>query len=33
VLRGGRPVLLGAPPAPVAAELESLWKATYRSGK
>jgi hypothetical protein len=33
VLRGNRPMLLGAPPAPVAAELESLWKATYRSGK
>lgn len=33
VLQRGRPILLGTPPAPVAAELERLWKATYRSGK
>jgi len=29
----GRAVLVGAPPAPVAAELERLWRATYRSAK
>jgi hypothetical protein len=29
----GRSTLVGAPPAPVAAELERLWKATYRSGR
>jgi hypothetical protein len=29
----GRAVLVGAPPAAVAAELERLWRATYRSGK
>jgi len=28
----GRSTLVGAPPPPVAAELERLWKATYRSG-
>ncbi|RPI42631.1 MAG: hypothetical protein EHM59_17380 [Betaproteobacteria bacterium] len=33
VVQRGRAVLVGAPPAPVAAELERLWKATYRSGK
>jgi len=33
VLVGGRATLVGAPPAPVAAELQRLWKATYRSGK
>ena len=33
VLQRGRPVLVGAPPAPVAAELERLWRTTYRSGK
>ena len=33
VLLRTRPVLLGSPPAPIAAELERLWKATYRSGK
>jgi hypothetical protein len=32
VLRS-RGVLVGAPPAPVAAELERLWRTTYRSGK
>jgi hypothetical protein len=32
VLQGGRPILLGAPPPPVAAELERLWTATYRGG-
>ncbi len=29
----GRSILVGAPPAPIATELERLWKATYRSGK
>jgi hypothetical protein len=33
VLLRGRSSLVGAPPAPVAAELQRLWKATYRSGK
>lgn len=33
ILQRGRSILVGAPPAPVAAELESLWKTTYRSGK
>ncbi len=33
VLQRGRPSFLGSPPAPVAAELEKLWKTTYRSGK
>jgi len=33
VLQRGRPILIGSPPAPVASELERLWKATYRSGK
>jgi len=32
LLRGGS-TLVGAPPAPVAAELQRLWKSTYRSGK
>jgi hypothetical protein len=29
----GKPVLAGAPPPPIAAELERLWKAGYRAGK
>lgn len=33
VLLRARPILVGAPPAPIAAELERLWKTTYRSGK
>jgi len=33
IFQRGRATLVGAPPAPVAAELERLWKATYRSGK
>jgi hypothetical protein len=33
VFQRGRSTLVGAPPAPVAAELERLWKATYRSGR
>lgn len=33
VFQRGRSTLVGAPPAPVAAELERVWKATYRSGK
>jgi hypothetical protein len=33
VFQRGRSTLVGAPPAPVAAELERRWKATYRSGK
>ena len=33
VLQRGRAVLVGAPPPPVVAELERLWKTTYRSGK
>src|SRR6185369_11209915 len=33
VFNRGRSTLVGAPPAPVAAELERVWKATYRSGK
>ena len=33
VFQRGRSTLIGAPPAPVAAELERTWKATYRSGK
>jgi hypothetical protein len=33
VFQHGRSTLVGAPPAPVAAELERVWKATYRSGK
>ena len=33
VLQRGRSSFLGSPPAPVAAELERLWKTTYRSGK
>lgn len=33
VLQRGRSSLLGSPPGPVAAELERLWKSTYRSGK
>jgi len=33
ILLRGRPTLVGAPPAPVAAELQRLWQATYRSGK
>jgi len=32
VFQRGRSTLVGAPPAPVAAELERLWKATYRRG-
>ena len=33
VFQRGRSTLVGSPPAPVAAELERRWKATYRSGK
>ena len=33
VLLRGRSTLVGAPPPPVAAELQRLWKSTYRSGK
>lgn len=33
VFRRGQTTLVGAPPAPVAAELQRLWKSTYRSGK
>jgi len=33
VLLRGRSTLVGAPPASVAAELQRLWKATYRSAK
>jgi len=33
VFQRGRSTFVGAPPAPVAAELERLWKATYRSGR
>jgi hypothetical protein len=33
IFQRGRSTLVGAPPPPVAAELERLWKATYRSGK
>jgi len=33
VFQRGRSTLVGAPPAPIAAELERVWKATYRSGK
>jgi hypothetical protein len=33
VFQRGRSTLVGAPPAPVAAELERVWKATYRSGR
>ena len=33
VFQRGRSTLVGAPPPPVAAELERLWKATYRSGR
>jgi hypothetical protein len=33
VFQRGRSTLVGAPPAPVAAELERLWRATYRSGR
>ena len=33
VVQRGQTVLVGAPPAPVAAELERLWRATYRRGK
>jgi hypothetical protein len=32
VWQRGRATLVGAPPAPIAAELERVWKATYRSG-
>ena len=33
VFQRGRSTLVGAPPAPIAAELERMWKATYRSGR
>jgi inhibitor of lysozyme (Ivy) len=33
VFQRGRSTLVGAPPPPIAAELERVWKATYRSGK
>jgi Inhibitor of vertebrate lysozyme (Ivy) len=33
VFQRGRSTLVGAPPPQVAAELERLWKATYRSGR
>ena len=33
VLHRGRPILVGAPPPLVAAELERIWKAEWRSGK
>lgn len=33
VLHRGGPLLIGAPPAPVAAELEKIWKAEWRSGR
>ena len=33
VFQRGRTTLVGAPPPPVAAELERVWKATYRSGR
>ena len=33
VFQRGRSTLIGAPPPPVAAEPERLWKATYRAGK
>jgi hypothetical protein len=33
VFQRGRSTLVGAPPAPVAADLERVWKATYRSGR
>ena len=33
VVQGSHAVLLGKPPSPVAAELERLWRTTYRSGK
>jgi Inhibitor of vertebrate lysozyme (Ivy) len=33
VVQRGHAVLVGAPPPPVVAELERLWRTTYRSGK
>jgi hypothetical protein len=33
VFQRGRSTLVGAPPAPIAAELERLWTAGYRSGR
>jgi hypothetical protein len=33
VLHASCPILIGGPPPPVAAELERLWKAEWRSGK
>jgi hypothetical protein len=33
VFQSGRSTLIGAPPPAVAAELERLWKLTFRSGK
>ena len=33
VVQRGRSTLVGAPPPPIAAELERLWKAEWRSGK
>ena len=33
VFQRGRSTLIGSPPAAIAAELERVWKATYRSGK
>jgi hypothetical protein len=33
VFQRGRSTLIGAPPAAIAADLERVWKTTYRSGK
>ena len=33
VFQRGRSTLIGAPPAAIAAELERVWKTTYRAGK
>jgi hypothetical protein len=33
VYQRGRSTLVGAPPAPVATELERLWKAEWRRGQ